>query len=73
MEGLVNHGLLRARSTANELIVPDSHDFSVSPNSYVVSFMHFHDRGLAAPAHRFLLGLLDYYKIELQHLNPNEI
>jgi hypothetical protein len=26
-----------------------------------------------APPHRFLLGLLHYYKIELQHLNPNGI
>jgi hypothetical protein len=73
MEGLVNRGLLCARSTAHKLIVPDSHDFSVSPNSYVVSFAHFHDCGLVAPAHRFLLGPLHYYKIELQHLNPNEI
>ena len=24
-------------------------------------------------AHRFLRGLLHYYKIELQHLNPNGI
>jgi hypothetical protein len=26
-----------------------------------------------APPHRFLLRLLHYYKIELQHLNPNGI
>ena len=25
------------------------------------------------PAHKFLRGLLHYYKIELQHLNPNGI
>ena len=25
------------------------------------------------PAHRFLWGLLHYYKIELQHINPNGI
>ena len=42
-------------------------------NCYVVSFAHFHERGFAAPTHRFLQGLLHYYKIELQHLNPNGI
>jgi hypothetical protein len=73
MEGLINRGLLRARSATHEWIVPDDHDFSAPPDGYVVSFVHFHDRALAAPAHCFLLGLLHYYKIELQHLNPNGI
>jgi hypothetical protein len=68
MEGLVNHGLIRARSTTHEWIVPDNHDFSAPPDGYVVSFVHFHDHRLAASAHRFLLGLLHYYNIELQHL-----
>jgi hypothetical protein len=65
MEGLVNRSLLCARSAAHEWIVPDGHDFAASPDGYVVSFAHFHDHELAAPAHRFLLGLLHYYKIEL--------
>ena len=39
----------------------------------MVSFAHFHGRGLATPAHKFLRGLLHFYKIELQHLNPNGI
>jgi hypothetical protein len=39
----------------------------------VVLFAHFHEYRLAAPPHRFLLGLLHYYKIKLQHLNPNGI
>jgi hypothetical protein len=65
MEGLVNHGLLRVKSATQEWIVPDGHDFSTPPDGYVVSFMHFHDCGLVAPAHRFLLVLLYYYKIEL--------
>ena len=38
-----------------------------------MSFAHFHERGFTTPAHRFLRGLLHYYKIELQHLNPNGI
>ena len=28
---------------------------------------------VGTPAHRFLQGLLHYYKIEVQHLNPNGI
>ena len=33
----------------------------------------FAERGLALPASDFFRGLLDYYKIEHVHLNPNEI
>ena len=43
------------------------------PDGYVVSFAHFHERRFAMPAHRFFRGLLHYYRIELQHLNPNGI
>ena len=43
------------------------------PDGYVVSFTHFHERGLVTPVHKFLWGQLHFYKIELQHLNPNEI
>ena len=39
----------------------------------MVSFTHFHKRGFVTPAHRFLWGLLHYYKIKVQHLNPNGI
>ena len=43
------------------------------PDGYVVSFAHFHKHGFTTPAHRFFLRPLHYYKIELQHLNPNGI
>ena len=43
------------------------------PEGYVVSFALFHERGFIVPAHKFLRGLLDYYQVELQHLNPNGI
>ena len=72
MEGLVRLGLLRARTVAEEWQLPDE-DMPSPPDGYVVSFTHFHERGFATPAHRFLRGLLHYYKIELQHLNPNGI
>jgi hypothetical protein len=64
MEGLVKRGLLHARTDVDEWLLPDG---------YVVSFVHFHERGFASPSHRFRRGLLNYYKIEMQHLNPNGI
>ena len=54
-------------------MLPSDEDLPSSPNGYVVSFAHFHERGLMTLAHKFLWGLLHHYKIELQHLNPNGI
>jgi len=73
MEGLVHCGLLRTRTSAEEWLLPSDKDLQSPLDGYVVSFTHFHERGLATPAHKFLWGLLHYYKIELQHLNPNGI
>ena len=73
MEGLIHRGLLRARTMAEEWLLPDEEDLPSPPNGYVVSFAHFHEHGFMTPTHRFLRGLLHYYKIELQHFNPNEI
>jgi hypothetical protein len=53
--------------------LPDNKESPSPLDGYVMSFVHFHERRLAIPTHRFLRGLLHYYKIELQHLNPNEI
>ena len=58
---------------AEEWLLPDEEDVPSPPNGYVISFARFHELGFATPAHRFLRGLLHYYKIELQHLNPNGI
>ena len=54
MEGLIHHGLLRARNSAKEWFLPSEEDFLSPPNGYVVSFAHFHERGLMTPAHKFL-------------------
>ena len=62
------HGTL-----AEEWLLPSEEDLSSPPNGYVVSFAHFHERGFTTPAHKFLQGLLHYYKIEMQHFNPNGI
>ena len=53
--------------------MPGHEDIPARPDGYVISFAPFHERGLAAPPHYFLRGLLHYYRIELQHLNPNGI
>ena len=73
MEGLVRRGLLRTQTLAEEWLLPGEEDVLSPPDGYVVSFTHFHERGFMTPIHRFLQGLLHYYKIKLQHLNPNGI
>jgi hypothetical protein len=41
--------------------------------SEIVSFLAFHERALGYPAHPFLLGLLNEWEVELQHLNQNGV
>jgi len=65
MEGLVHRGLLRTRSSGEEWLLSGEEDLPSPPDVYVVSFIHFHERGFTTPAHKFLRGLLHYYKIEL--------
>lgn len=74
MAVLIDRGLLSALTAVEEWRLPyDDHDLSMPLAGYVISFVPFHERGLAASCHRFLRGLLNYYTVELQHLNPNEI
>ena len=73
LEDLVRRGLLCAWTTAEEWRLPGDEDAPSPPDGYVVSFAHFHKRGFATPAHKFLRGLLNYYNVELQHLTPNGI
>ena len=54
MEGLVHRGLLHARTSAEEWLLPSNEDSPSPYDGYVVSFAHFHERGLATPAHKFL-------------------
>ena len=54
MEGLVHHGLLRAWTLAEEWLLPSDEDSPSPPDDYVMSFAHFHERGLATFAHKFL-------------------
>ena len=73
LEGLVRRGLLCARTATEEWRLPGDEDAPSPPYGYVVSFTHFHKLGFATPAHKFLRGLLLYYKVELQHLTPNGV
>jgi hypothetical protein len=54
MKGLIKKGLLHARTTTNEWLVPDNEDELMSQDGYAVSFVPFHERGLATPPHWFL-------------------
>ena len=65
MKGLVHCSLLRAWTAAEEWLLLGEEDMPSSPDGYVVSFAHFHERRFVTPTHKFLWGLLDYYKIEL--------
>ena len=65
MEGLVRRGLLHVRTLVEEWLLPGNEDSPSPPDGYVVSFAHFHERGLMTSAHKFLRGLLHFYKIEL--------
>ena len=73
LQGLVRRGLLYVWTATEEWRLPSDEDASSPLDGYVVSFAHFHERGFATPTHKFLWGLLNYYKVELQHLNPNKI
>ena len=65
MEGLVHHNLLRAQTSVEEWLLLGKEDLPSPPDGYVVSFVHFHDCRFATLTHKFLQGLLHYYKIEL--------
>jgi hypothetical protein len=69
-EGLVKYGLLCPWSAIGEWLLPGPKEVPTPRDGYVVSFVHFHKRGLAVPPHPFFQGLFHHYLIELQHLNP---
>ena len=65
LKGLVHRDLLCPLTTTEEWRLPDNEDAPSPPEGYMVSFARFHEQGFATPAHKFLRGLLDYYKVEL--------
>ncbi|KAK1653750.1 hypothetical protein QYE76_071555 [Lolium multiflorum] len=52
---------------------PSEESYPNPPMEYRVSFVDHLIRGLSAPIHDFLRGLLFFYGIQLHHLTPNSI
>jgi hypothetical protein len=72
LANLVLGGLLQERDLVNwRLSLRDP--FPMENVDEIVTFCSFSERGLALPTCSFFRGLLYYYGIELQHLNPNSI
>ena len=54
-----------------EWLAPGNERYPEPPQGYVVSFLAFHVRGFAMPAHRFLREILHHFKVALHELAPN--
>jgi hypothetical protein len=73
---LVSTGQLAANEEGRpaEWIVPPAGNHAPNPpEDYVVSFIHFHEHGFAAPASRFMRALCRRYGVELHNFAPNAI
>ncbi|KAK1604574.1 hypothetical protein QYE76_028247 [Lolium multiflorum] len=55
------------------LCFPSEESYPTPPMGYRVSFVDHLIRGLSAPIHPFLRGLLFIYGLQLHHLTPNSI
>jgi hypothetical protein len=73
---LVTAGQLAANEDGRPAawIVPHTNEREPNPPfGYVVSFIHFHERGFAAPASCFMRALCYHYGVELHNFTPNAI
>ncbi|KAK1696404.1 hypothetical protein QYE76_013101 [Lolium multiflorum] len=57
----------------NALLFPSEESYPTPPIEYRFSFVDHLIRGLSAPIHDFLPGLLFVYGLQLHHLTPNSI
>lgn len=73
LDRLVTTSLLRPRIDGGEWLVPGLVPRPMYKEGYVVSFIPFHERGVAVLEHVFLRVLLFFYGCQLHHLNPNGI
>ena len=75
LQSLIDGGLLRPVTNPNrpEWIAPSSEPEPRPRDSYVVSFVSFHECGLGVPVDRFMRALPHYYGVELHNFNPNSI
>ncbi|KAK1618434.1 hypothetical protein QYE76_023951 [Lolium multiflorum] len=67
---LKNLGLSKKKDA---LRFPSEESYPSPPMEYRVSFVDHLIRGLSAPIHNFLRGLLFVYGLQLHHLTPNSI
>lgn len=73
LDKLVSMGTLARYSDADEwrFLAPEA---APGPSvDFVVSFTSFLEHRFRVPTHPFFCGLRFYYRLELQHLNPNGI
>lgn len=73
LDRLVDAGLLRPLIEGNEWLVPEQESSPEWKVGYIVSFVHFYERGVGVPPHDFFCAVLFHYGCELDHLNPNGI
>src|SRR5688572_3438835 len=72
IQALVDRGLLGPKSLL-EWKATVGQEFPSEDKMETVVFASFFERGFGIPYRNFFRGLLNYYKIELVHLNPNSI
>ncbi|RLM74422.1 hypothetical protein C2845_PM15G03530 [Panicum miliaceum] len=73
LEDFAAKGFLPPKEAAGWRAPPPEHKEPHPEPHEVVSFLAFHERLLGYYAHWFLRVLLHEWRLELQHLNPNEV
>jgi hypothetical protein len=73
LEDLAVKGLLPVKVVEHWRVPLVEHEEPYPDPDEIMSFLVFHECGLGYPAHPFLLGLLNEWEVELQHLNPNGV
>jgi hypothetical protein len=73
LEDFTTKGLLPPKVVAHWRAPPAEHEEPHREDDEIVIFLAFHEHGLGYPTHPFLLGLLNEWEVELQHLNPNGV
>ena len=72
LESFVEKGFLPPQEVAHWRVPGEEESPRPRPDE-VVSFLTFHEHGLGYPVHWFLRGLLNEWRLELQHLNPTGV
>jgi hypothetical protein len=73
IQALADAGVLQEKALAGwSAATGDAWPFQKNPDETPM-FAHFYERGLALPTSDFFRGMVDFYKIEHAHLNPNGI